>query len=695
MSRYFLFCLSVWLLLVVQSVDAVEISSTCPKPSPLPDMNPRGSSTPSVYYSISPYCRYHDASADTGSVTVTAYNNPPNWNTTSNVSWINITSDTNSIGSGTLIYSIQPNNTGSLRRGTLTIADKSFSIIQTAESCIYTLSPSSRTHTANAETGSVSVTASNSSCTWNAASNSNWASITSGNSGTGNGTVAYSLQANSSPQRNGLLSIAGQTFTLIQEGAVHAIGKAIIITASGAHQNNTLFPRSEELTRRMYRALYQRGFEHEDIIWLNPKQWQDVDGDGADDGVVDNNLFEPETALNQAFEAMRDLQAGQQFVLHVHGHALQNQIKITRDYWLDAAGLQALLGRIPQAVQQIVIVDTCYSGSFLDELQGSNRIILTASDAESTAWNAKFATFSGELINHLRRGSALRTAFQAAEDMMRGSPELFGTQRPQLDDDGDGVYSSRDGVRAAQVMLGKEGSRAADAPEILQVHERLNLSSPEAVLWIKTSPSGEQVRKVKAVLMPPAVAMDNYAGEETDFGRVEIELLYNGAQSRFEQVYHFNQGGLWKLLYQVQGLDGTWSAQVAGEVQAPDLIKPATVKALLNQSAYAVGEPLRFDLSLNAADATAYDVYAAILFPAGYFVTIRYPLEFSLPGTIIPYQSAFSFAPAKTLSILDFPLPSGLPTGMYGVCGVVSPAGHDPWDVPAWVDSHCENFELR
>ncbi|WP_103921764.1 Lcl domain-containing protein, partial [Candidatus Venteria ishoeyi] len=98
------------------------------------------------------------------------------------------------------------------------------------------------------------------------------------------------------------------------------LGKAIIITASGAHTNNSLFARSEELTRRMYRALYQRGFEHEDIIWLNPKKWQDIDGDGRDDGVVDDELFDPAQALANAFETMSSLQAGQQFVLHIHGH---------------------------------------------------------------------------------------------------------------------------------------------------------------------------------------------------------------------------------------------------------------------------------------------------------------------------------------------------------------------------------------
>src|SRR5205085_377854 len=41
--------------------------------------------------------------------------------------------------------------------------------------------------------------------------------ITSGNSGTGSGTVNYSVTANTGPTRTGTLTIAGQTFTVIQD----------------------------------------------------------------------------------------------------------------------------------------------------------------------------------------------------------------------------------------------------------------------------------------------------------------------------------------------------------------------------------------------------------------------------------------------------------------------------------------------
>ncbi|MBI5101017.1 MAG: hypothetical protein HZB33_04195 [Nitrospirae bacterium] len=58
------------------------------------------------------------------------------------------------------------------------------------------------------------------SCPWTAVSNDAWISITSGDSGTGNGMVGYSASANTGTSlRTGTITVGGQTFTVIQSGA--------------------------------------------------------------------------------------------------------------------------------------------------------------------------------------------------------------------------------------------------------------------------------------------------------------------------------------------------------------------------------------------------------------------------------------------------------------------------------------------
>ena len=56
-------------------------------------------------------------------------------------------------------------------------------------------------------------------CHWTATSNVSWIRVTSGSPGTGNGTVNYSVAANPGAQRTGILTIAGQTLTVVQAGA--------------------------------------------------------------------------------------------------------------------------------------------------------------------------------------------------------------------------------------------------------------------------------------------------------------------------------------------------------------------------------------------------------------------------------------------------------------------------------------------
>jgi len=85
--------------------------------------------------------------------------------------------------------------------------------------CDYSLSVSSRSDDATTATGSVSVTA-DTGCAWTAQSDASWLTVTSGASGSGNGSVGYAVDANpSTSQRVGHLEIGGQRFTFTQAGA--------------------------------------------------------------------------------------------------------------------------------------------------------------------------------------------------------------------------------------------------------------------------------------------------------------------------------------------------------------------------------------------------------------------------------------------------------------------------------------------
>jgi len=82
--------------------------------------------------------------------------------------------------------------------------------------CAYFISPTNSGVASSGGTGSVSVTC-GSDCSWTATSNAAWITITAGASGSGNGTVRYSVTSdNSGVVRTGTVTIAGQTFTITQ-----------------------------------------------------------------------------------------------------------------------------------------------------------------------------------------------------------------------------------------------------------------------------------------------------------------------------------------------------------------------------------------------------------------------------------------------------------------------------------------------
>lgn len=81
--------------------------------------------------------------------------------------------------------------------------------------CSFSLSEPGVSLAAGNVNGNVSV-ASNSGCSWTAVSNAPWITVTSGSAGSANGTVSFSLAANTGAARTGTIVIGGQTYTVNQ-----------------------------------------------------------------------------------------------------------------------------------------------------------------------------------------------------------------------------------------------------------------------------------------------------------------------------------------------------------------------------------------------------------------------------------------------------------------------------------------------
>ena len=115
------------------------------------------------------------------------------------------------VGNGNPSYTVQPNH-GAPRTGAIMVGGDVFNITQDAPPCYYTLDSTSALVPATGGSGSIGVTASSPSCAWTAKpSNASQVSITSGTSGTGNGTVKYSVPANTGGPQSPTITIGDAT----------------------------------------------------------------------------------------------------------------------------------------------------------------------------------------------------------------------------------------------------------------------------------------------------------------------------------------------------------------------------------------------------------------------------------------------------------------------------------------------------
>jgi hypothetical protein len=170
---------------------------------------------PGCTYTINPTSRTTDDDGATDQKIDVTTQSGCAWTAVSSAPWVTITQGLVDVGSGEVRYDVAA-NTGAARQTTLTIGGRTFTVNQDAAPCSYTINPTSQTFAATGGSGTVAVTTA-SHCAWTAVRHDSWIVVTAGASGTGNGTVTYTVAARGGGgSRKGTITIAGRTFTVQQ-----------------------------------------------------------------------------------------------------------------------------------------------------------------------------------------------------------------------------------------------------------------------------------------------------------------------------------------------------------------------------------------------------------------------------------------------------------------------------------------------
>ncbi|MEK7406425.1 MAG: BACON domain-containing carbohydrate-binding protein [Acidobacteriota bacterium] len=193
------------------------------------------------------------------------------WTAASAVPWITITTGAPGSGDGTVRYSVAANTTGQTRSSTITIGDQVFVVTQAGTSCAFSLSSTGTSVPAAGGAGTFNVSTT---CSWSATPSAGWITISSGASGSGDGSVAYSAAANpGSAARIGTITVGSQAFTISQPGAACAAtltpASASVPGISGTGTLNVTAPAG---------CTWTPASESE---WLKIATWSSVSGAGV------------------------------------------------------------------------------------------------------------------------------------------------------------------------------------------------------------------------------------------------------------------------------------------------------------------------------------------------------------------------------------------------------------------------------
>jgi hypothetical protein len=208
---------------------------------------------------ISPSSASFNKDAANGSFAVTAAAHCQ-WTAASNSGWLAVTSGSPGAGNATVGYSIERNRDVNARTGTITVAGRTFSLNQSGDTpappvCEYSVAPINFTPCMSAPYNLTAAITTQQGCTWTASSGAAWITVTGEQSGSGSGTVSFTVSDNWEPPRNGVVMVrwptetAGQNLQVAQAGCYYAVStSAISIAAAGGTGQFNVIQTSDPIT---------------------------------------------------------------------------------------------------------------------------------------------------------------------------------------------------------------------------------------------------------------------------------------------------------------------------------------------------------------------------------------------------------------------------------------------------------------
>ena len=333
---------------------------------------------------------------------------------------------------------------------------------------------------------------------------------------------------------------------------------SLIVTGGGIDSLNWnyYFNNTSPSTNDAFTKLaYGRYYGESRLQYLNPIGWQDLDGDGLDDGIIDDTILNPESfqlALENTYDSP-DTEFPNVIFMAGHGHIGEFDINGDQEDNIDIDTLAIWIDEANLDLQSplVVVFEACFSGTYIEPLAGANRVIISAANGEQFADYLNGESFSTHFWHEIWYGNNLWDSFSFAYDWANAN---LNGQEPMLDADGNGVPNeATDQAIAEHIFLGGQYMHGAGLPKITEYPTSVELNQGSVsvdvacngnmdVVWFTIYP--EDYNGDPSVDELPRVYMThtgsgNYTGTYIDDGFIALDQNYELKVEAVNDIWNF------------------------------------------------------------------------------------------------------------------------------------------------------------
>ncbi|MDM8531619.1 hypothetical protein QUF63_10645 [Anaerolineales bacterium HSG25] len=358
------------------------------------------------------------------------------------------------------------------------------------------------------------------------------------------------------------------------EVSIRAKSQAPIVVIVGGQngEEDTLKRNIIHMGNRAYDAFRRGGVPSANIRYLRFGPNHDIDQDGQPDVYAEPTLTNIEQTIT-AWAVERGLKSDVPFYLYLTDHGTIDAfcaLDCGPDGVMTAAQLDQWLTQVEQetgADQINVIIETCFSGSFItgqrgrsrqtgydDEpgtISGPNRVVIASTGNDVRAFpTKKGGHFSDAFFTALGANADLWAAYTIGRDAAKRG---FEEQTPWLDDNGDLENNEADGGLAK--TRGLFNLSSSEIPIITPL-TLTHISDTDSLIQARIEDDVSVVTAYLEIYPPDLVIPETGEGETPQIELEQIPLLDADGDGIYEANYSFTKSGQYRLVAYAEDNDG-------------------------------------------------------------------------------------------------------------------------------------------